>query len=461
MRYNSILEAVGKTPLIRLNKLVRSNEAQLYVKCEYLNPGGSVKDRIGITMIEAAEKEGRLKSGATIIEATSGNTGFGLALVCVVRGYKMIFTIPDKQSREKINMMKALGAEVIVCPTAVAPEDPRSYYSVARKLSEEIPNSYYPNQYANPNNPAAHYATTGPEIWQDAEGRITHFVAGLGTGGTISGVGRYLKEKNAKIKIIGADPYGSLYYEYFKTGKIGTAETYVVEGIGEDIIPATIDFSYIDEVVRVTDKDSFITARAAAREEGIFAGGSAGSALWAALEVTKAAKKDSFIVCLLPDTGMRYLSKLYNDDWMRENRYIASRYALCAGDILKSKKFQKILYAKPSDSVLNTWRQMTAMEISQMPVMEKEIILGSISEDKLSRLAMEGANLAGLVVREVMGEPLPEINADYSAEELLRAFNANMPAVLVKANNGNSFGVLTKYDVVHALYDAIGQHEKP
>ncbi len=281
MKYDNILQAIGRTPLIRLNRINQGLKPAMYVKADYLNPGGSVKDRIATSMIDAAEQRGDLKRGGTIIEGTSGNTGMGLALVAAVRGYKVIFTITDKQSQEKINLLKALGAEVIVCPTAVEPEDPRSYYSVAKRLSEEIPNSYYPNQYDNQDNPRAHYETTGPEIWEDSEGKITHFVAGLGTGGTISGIGKYLKERNPNVKIIGVDPIGSLYHEYFHQGTVGKARPYVVEGIGEDIFPSTMHFDVLDDCVQVGDRDCFLVARQLARLEGIFSGGSAGAAVWA------------------------------------------------------------------------------------------------------------------------------------------------------------------------------------
>src|ERR1700739_1840064 len=282
MRCNNILEAVGHTPLIRLHRIANGLKPQVWIKAEMLNPGGSVKDRIGITMITEAEKKGLLKPGGTIIEGTSGNTGMGLALVAAVRGYKCVFTTTDKQSKEKVDLLKALGAEVIVCPTAVEPEDPRSYYSVAKKLAREIPNSYYPNQYDNPMNPEAHYLTTGPEIWEDTEGKITHFVCGVGTGGTISGVGRFLKEKNPEIKVIGVDPFGSLYYEFFKTGKVGRARTYVVEGIGEDIFPSTMDFKVVDDVVQVSDQECFVCARKLVKAEGVFTGGSGGGCVSAA-----------------------------------------------------------------------------------------------------------------------------------------------------------------------------------
>src|ERR1700752_2903194 len=310
MRCNNILEAVGRTPLVRLNRIGKDLKPQIWIKAEMLNPGGSVKDRIGLTMIDDAEKKGLLKPGGTVIEGTSGNTGMGLALVAAVRGYKCVFTTTDKQSKEKVDLLKALGAEVIVCPTAVEPEDPRSYYSVAAKLAREIPNSFYPNQYANPRNPEAHYRTTGPEIWKDTEGKITHFVCGMGTGGTISGVGRYLKEQNPNVKMIGVDPIGSLYYQKGKTGKVGKAPTHVVQGIGGDFFPSTMDLEILDDVLQVNDEECFVWARRLAKQEGIFTGGSGGGCISAALRVAKDCLPTDLVVAFLPDSGSRYLSKI-------------------------------------------------------------------------------------------------------------------------------------------------------
>lgn len=320
MRYNNILEAIGRTPLVRLNRVIGDCQAAVYAKCDYLNPGGSVKDRIGIAMIEDAERKGLLKPGGTIVEDTSGNTGIGLALVAAVKGYRAVVTMTDKQSKEKVGALKALGTQVVVCPGDVTPDDPRSLYSMAEKLTRETPQAYHPNQYFNPANPDAHYRTTGPEIWEDSEGQITHFVCGMGTGGTITGIARYLKEKNPNVRVIGVDPVGSLLYEFFHRGTVGKAERYQVEGIGEDLFPATLDFSVIDDVLQVNDKESFRWARRLARMEGILAGGSAGSALAATMCVVPSLTAKDFLVVFIPDTGNRYLSKLYDDEWMKENR---------------------------------------------------------------------------------------------------------------------------------------------
>src|SRR3990167_4304796 len=321
--YDNILQTIGNTPLVRLNNLTKGIESKIYAKCEYFNPAGSVKDRIGIYIIEQAEKQGKLKPGATIIEATSGNTGAGLAIAAAIKGYKCIFVMPDKMSHEKISFLQAFGATVVLCPTAVEPKDPTSYYSVANRLVKETPNSFYSNQYNNPDNPITHYKTTGPEIWKQTNGKIDAFIAGMGTGGTISGTGKYLKEQNPKIKIIGVDPAGSLFTEYFKTKKLGTARQYKVEGIGEDFIPGTIDFNCLNDVIQIDDKTSFLVARDLVKKEGIFAGGSAGTAVAGAIQYAKGLKKPEYIVVLLPDSGNRYLSKIFNDSWMRENNFLA------------------------------------------------------------------------------------------------------------------------------------------
>lgn len=326
MYNHSILEVIGNTPLVKLNKLANGIAATLLVKVEYLNPGQSIKDRIAVKMIEDAEKKGLIKPGGTIIEGTSGNTGMGLALVAAVKGYKCIFTTTDKQSQEKIGLLRALGADVRVCPTNVDADDPRSYYSVAKQLSKDIPNAYYPNQYDNPSNTKAHYEVTGPEIWEQTEGKISHYAAGMGTGGTITGVAKFLKEKNPDIQVIGVDSVGSVYKKYFETGEYDKNEVkpYLTEGIGEDIIPKNIDMNYVDAVVQVNDKNAFITTRSLAEKEGIFAGGSCGAAVYGALEYAKRHElsKDDLMVIILPDSGTRYTSKIFNDDWMKKNNFL-------------------------------------------------------------------------------------------------------------------------------------------
>src|SRR6202167_5245973 len=410
MKCNSILDAIGSTPLIRLNRIARDLPAEIWVKADYLNPGGSVKDRIAISMIDEAERKGLLKPGGTIVEGTSGNTGMALALIASVRGYKIVFTITDKQSREKISMLKAFGAEVIVCPTAVEPEDARSYYSVAKKLSREIPNAYYPNQYENAMNPEAHYLTTGPEIWKDTEGKITHFVWGMGTGGTISGAGRFLKEKNPAVKIIGVDPFGSLFFEYSKTGNVGKAHPYVVEGIGEDILPTTLDFSVLDDVIQVNDEECFVWARRLAKQEGIFTGGSGGGCVSAALRVAKDGRKGDLVVAFLPDSGSRYLSKIYNDSWMRELGYADTEVTLTAVDVIRVKrqngKTRDLMVVGPNRTVFQALQTMQQQDISQIPVFEDDRSIGTIFEDKILNLALQGKDLRKLIVREVMGAPL-------------------------------------------------------
>lgn len=329
MYYDSILETIGNTPLVRLNELADDIEGTILVKVEYFNPGQSVKDRIGLKMIEDAEEKGLIEPGGTIIEGTSGNTGMGLALAASIKGYDCIFTTTDKQSKSKIDLLRALGAEVKVCPTDVEPDDPRSYYSVAKRLSEEIPNSYYPNQYDNPSNTQAHYESTGPEIWEQTEGQVTHYVAGMGTGGTISGTSKYLKEQNEDIRTIGVDSVGSVYKKYFETGEFDKDEIkpYLTEGIGEDIIPSNMDFDLVDDVVQVNDKNALLTTRELAKKEGLFVGGSCGAAVFGALEYARDNDfgKDDLMVIILPDSGTRYVSKIFNDEWMAEQGFIDSK----------------------------------------------------------------------------------------------------------------------------------------
>src|SRR5271154_5888124 len=454
MRCNNIIEAVGHTPLIRLNRIAAGLKPQIWIKAEMLNPGGSVKDRIGVTMIDDAEKKGLLKPGGTIIEGTSGNTGMGLALVAAVRGYKCVFTTTDKQSKEKVDLLKALGAEVIVCPTAVEPEDPRSYYSVAKKLAREIPNAYYPNQYDNPLNPEAHYRTTGPEIWEDSEGKITHFVCGMGTGGTISGAGKYLKEKNSKIKIVGVDPEGSLYYDFHKTGKIVKARTYVVEGIGEDFFPTTMDMQILDDVVQVNDEECFVVARRLAKQEGLFTGGSGGGCLSAALRLAQDLSAKDYVVALLPDTGMRYLSKVYNDEWMRERGYVESAVRITALEVVQAKqqlgKAREMVIARPYQTVFHALKTMQEQDISQIPVFEENLPIGTMYEDQILTLALQGKDLRKLVVREVMSKPLPRIPGNAPVERITYILSHENPAVFVDMGDSH-FEILTKYDLMSSV----------
>jgi cystathionine beta-synthase len=454
MRCNNILEAVGRTPLIRLNRMANGLKPQIWVKAEMLNPGGSVKDRIGITMIDDAEKKGLLKPGGTIIEGTSGNTGMGLALVAAVRGYKCVFTTTDKQSKEKVDLLKALGAEVIVCPTAVEPEDPRSYYSVAKKLAREIPNSHYPNQYANPTNPEAHYQTTGPEIWEDSEGKITHFVCGIGTGGTITGAGKYLKEKDPKVQIVGVDPEGSLYYDFHKTGKVVKARTYVVEGIGEDFFPTTMDMTILDDMIQVNDEECFVAARRLAKMEGIFTGGSGGGCLSGALRLAKDLGPEVFIVALMPDTGMRYLSKVYNDEWMRERGYVESSVPITAAEVVSAKKsagkVRELIIARPYQTVFHALKTMQEQDISQIPVFEENLLIGTVYEDQILTLALQGKDLRKLVVREVMSKPMPRVPKNAPVERITYILSHENPAVFVEMGD-SKFEILTKYDLMSTV----------
>jgi cystathionine beta-synthase len=454
MRYNNILEAIGRTPLVRLNRILRGCKAAAYVKCDQLNPGGSVKDRIGVAMIDEAERQGRLKPGGTIVEGTSGNTGMGLALVAAVRGYKCVCTMTDKQSTEKVDALKALGAEVVVCPTAVAPDDPRSYYSVADKLTHEIPNAYHPNQYENPSNPDIHYRTTGPEIWEDSEGRITHFVAGMGTGGTITGIGRFLKEKNPGVKIIGVDPAGSLFYDFFHYGKVAQPETYKVEGIGEDILPKTLDFSILDDVIRVNDRESFLAARRLARLEGIFTGGSSGSALAGAMKLAPTLGEKDFLVIFIPDSGSRYLSKLYNNEWMKDNRYAESPVPLTAEEIVQAKSSQaqarELVAVEPSTPLASALERMREYDFSQLPVFEGGVPVGALYEDALLNLAVEGKDLKRVVVREAMSEPFPVVRPSAPIDQLTGFITRDCPAVFVDMGSGR-YEIITKYDLLQAI----------
>ena len=460
MRYNNILEAIGHTPLIKLNRLSRGFKAETYAKCDYLNPGGSVKDRIGISMVEDAEKRGLLKPGGTIIEGTSGNTGMGLALAAVIKGYKAIFTITDKQSKEKIDLLKAMGAEVIVCPTAVEPDDPRSYTSVAKKLAKEIPNSFHANQYDNPANPAIHFETTGPEIWEDSDGRVTHFIAGMGTGGTITGIGRYLKKQNPEVKIIGVDPLGSILHDFFHNGTISKAETYKVEGIGEDFLPKALDFTVIDDIVQASDKDSFLWARKLARMEAIFAGGSAGTAVAGAMKVLPALTEKDFVVIFIPDTGMRYLSKVYNDEWMRDNRYFESGLPLTAADIVQAKAAmgqpRELVKLAPSDLLDDALDRMQSNDFSQLPVFEDETPVGALYEDDILDLTLQGKDFKKLAVREAMREAFPVLPPSTLIDHVTSCITRDCPAVFIDLGE-HRYEILTKYDLLHAIARLVKQ----
>ena len=411
-------------------------------------------------MIDDAEKKGLLKPGGTIIEGTSGNTGMGLALVAAVRNYKMVFTITDKQSKEKVDLLKALGAEVIVCPTAVEPEDPRSYYSVAKKLAREIPNSYYPNQYDNPMNPEAHYLTTGPEIWEDSEGKVTHFVCGIGTGGTVSGVGRFLKEKNPNVKIIGVDPVGSLYYDFFKRGEKVKARTYVVEGIGEDFFPTTMNLKILDDVMQVNDEECFVVARRLVKLEGLFTGGSGGGCISATLRLAKDLGKDAFIVALLPDTGMRYLSKVYNDEWMRERGYVDAAVAITAAEVVHAKhanaESARVDRSAAVSNGVSRAEDHAGRGYFADPVFEENLPIGTIYEDQILNLALQGKDLRKLVVREMMSKPLPQIPGSAPVERVTHILSHENPAVFVEMGNAR-FEILTKYDLMSTVTSLMEQ----
>ena len=441
--YNNILETIGRTPLVKLNRLSEGIRAELYAKVEYLNPGGSVKDRIGLKMIEAAEREGKLKSGGTLIEATAGNTGVGLALVAAVKGYKCIFVMPDKMSREKVNLLKAYGAEVVITPTSVAPDSPESYNGVADRLAKETPNSFRPNQFENPNNPQAHYLTTGPEIWEDSQGRVEVFVAGMGTGGTISGTAKYLKEKNPKITVVGADPEGSIL-----SGD--SPKSYKVEGIGEDFIPKTFNRQLVDEMVRVNDKESFNTVRRLAREEGILAGGSSGTALAAALKYVQRLDRPKFVVVLLPDTGRNYIDKIFSDQWMRENGFWEGplSHPVNIGEILSRKgNLPPLISVSPRDKLGKAVSLFQEFNISQLPVIEGKEVVGSLNEASLMQLLHDDVDFHQQVIGTVMGKPLPFLNDDTDVSEAYRVLLSGATGVVVKKNS-QPIGLITRADLV-------------
>jgi cystathionine beta-synthase len=454
VRYiENILDAIGNTPLVRLSSVAKRVPPVVLGKLESMNPGGSVKDRIGLSMVEEAERLGHLKPGGTIVECTSGNTGVGLALVAALKGYRAVFCMPDKVSREKVNLLKAYGAEVVLSPTAVPPESPESYYSVARRIARERSGAFLANQYDNPANPEAHYRTTGPEIWDQTAGQIDVFVASMGTGGTITGVARYLKEKNPKIRVIGADPVGSILKEYFYTRKIGEAHTYKVEGIGEDFIPGVYDFDLFDEVVSVTDRDSLNLTRRLAREEALLCGGSAGTALWAALETAKNMRPDELLVVILPDTGERYLSKVHSDEWMRDNHLLDPAHSTVR-DLLEAKSspsgMPPILSVGEEESVRKAVGLVRSYDVSQLPVLRGSEVVGTVFDAELLKAVIEDATTLEEPVRRVMHKALPQVAADEPITKVTRLLADRNPAVLVR-EDGDIVGILTRFDVIEFI----------
>ena len=448
---NNILETIGNTPLVRLNKITQEVDATVLAKVEYFNPGSSVKDRMAVKMVEDAEADGRLKPGGTIVEGTSGNTGMGLALAAIVKGYKLICVSTDKQSKEKFDILRAVGAEVIVCPTDVSPEDPRSYYSTSKRISEETPNSWYVNQYDNPSNSVAHYEQTGPEIWDQTDGKITHFVVGVGTGGTISGVGKYLKEKNPEIKIWGIDTYGSVFKKYHETGIFDENEiySYITEGIGEDILPENVNFDIIDGFEKVTDKDAAVYTRKMAREEGIFAGNSCGAAVKGLLQLKKHFKKDDVVVVLLHDSGSRYVGKMYNDDWMRERGFL-DKDVLTAGDLVHGHREKPLVTVFAEELVSHAIAKMRKFGISQIPVMKDNQFVGCVDDSAIYQALVDRPELSDASISSIMGAAFPVVDHGTSIEELCKLINKSTPAVLVQLSD-ESHHIVTRYDIISAM----------
>jgi len=444
----NILGLIGNTPLVKLNRLARNVKAQVYAKMENLNPGYSVKDRIGVAMIEAAEREGILKPGGTVIEATSGNTGIGLALAAAVKGYKCIFVMTDKASVEKSRYLKALGADVVITPVSAKPGTPDHYVSTAKRIASETPNSFYPDQYSNTANPEAHYRTTGPELWRQTEGKITHFVAGLGTGGTISGTGRFLKEKDPNIRIIGADPYGSIFKTYKETGKIIETTPYLVEGIGQEIVPANVHIKYVDEVVNVTDRESFEMSRLLGRTEGIFCGGSTGTNLAAALRVASNLDENAIVVFIVCDTGEHYLSKHHSDEWLKEKRLLEPQ-KITAGLISGTKKPQApktLVSVTPASTVAEALAKMDDLGLTQVPVLEEGRAIGSLRENRVLAKVVRNRELLNSPVTEVMETSFPTVDVDASSSEVARRLQTSA-AVLVE-EYGRIVGIITRHDVL-------------
>lgn len=447
---NNILETIGNTPLVRLNKITRGLPCEVFAKVEYFNPGNSIKDRMAVKMVEVAEAEGKLKPGGTIIECTSGNTGMGLAMAAVVKGYKCIFTTTDKQSPSKVDILRALGAEVIVCPTNVEPDDPRSYYSVARRLEKEIPNAYLCNQYDNLANRLAHYETTGPEIWKQTDGKITHLVVTAGTGGTVTGTAQFLKEKNPNIQIWAIDVFGSLLTKYFKTGEVdmGEVHPYISEGFGEDFVPQNYDMSVIDHFEQVTDKDGAVMARRLAKEEGIFCGYSAGSCLQGMMQLKDKLKKGDIVVAILHDHGSRYVAKIYNDQWMAERGFFDVK---TFKDVVNARGKQKLIVVEPTQSVAEAVDLMKKFDIEHIPVVKPSgELTGAISEGGLFQKVFSDPELKTAKIETVMETAFPVVSLDTPIEKLRTLINKENGAVLAKDETG-AFHIVTKYDVIQAL----------
>lgn len=449
--YNNILETIGNTPLVKINKLCKDVPATVLAKVETTNPGNSVKDRMALQMIEDAEADGRLKPGGTVIEGTSGNTGMGLALACIIKGYKLICVLSDKQSKEKMDILRAVGADVHVCPTNVEPEDPRSYYSVSKRLATEIPNSWYVNQYDNPSNTKAHYLSTGPEIWEQTEGKITHFVVGVGTGGTISGVGKYLKEKNPNIKIWGIDTYGSVFKKYHETGVFDENEIYpyITEGIGEDILPENVNFSIIDKFEKVTDKDAAIWQRRLAKEEGIFVGNSAGSAIKGILQLKDELKPEDVVVVLFHDHGSRYVGKMFNDDWMRDRGFLdeEKKNAL---DLIKDHAGKHLVTVTPDNPVSQAILLMNQYGISQIPVVGNDGFEGSLTDNVVFAKLCDNPEIKELPVKNIMQEPFPVVDENTTIETISKHFQNKAKAVIVKYD-GDKYHIITQQDMIKAI----------
>jgi len=447
----NILGTIGNTPMVNMNKMVEELDCLVLAKYETFNPGNSVKDRMAVQMIEDAEADGRLKPGGTIIEGTSGNTGMGLALAAIIKGYKCIFVLSDKQSKEKMDILRAVGAEVVVCPTAVEPDDPRSYYSVSKRLAKETPNSWYVNQYDNPSNAKAHYQSTGPEIWKQTEGKVTHFIVGVGTGGTISGVGKYLKEQNPDVKIWGIDTYGSVFKKYHETGVFDENEIYpyITEGIGEDILPKNVDFSIIDGFTKVTDKDAAVYTQRLAKEEGMFLGNSAGAAVKGLLHLKEHFKPEDVVVVLFHDHGSRYVGKMFNDDWMRERGFLEDEIII-ATDLIKDHFDKPLVTIKTEELVSHAIERMRKFKISQIPVEDTSGYVGAVDETDLFRAYMENKNISDLPIKELMSAPFPVVDKNTKIDEISKLINKDNKAVLVDLGNGKHH-IITKHDIISAL----------